>query len=86
MFHPLQRLSFLMCQLILRLFFCLADRLRTAVNRITQDCEEWLKPKALTSSVSLPTSLNSSLKNMDLTPTIPPGTNFSHSPDLKVSA
>ncbi|XP_010666007.2 uncharacterized protein LOC104883225 [Beta vulgaris subsp. vulgaris] len=58
-------------------------RLRTAVNRITQDCEEWLKPKALTSSVSLPTSLNSSLKNMDLTPTIPPGTNFSHSPDLK---
>ncbi|XP_057519242.1 uncharacterized protein LOC130799945 isoform X2 [Amaranthus tricolor] len=61
----------------------LNNRLKTAVHRITQDCEQWLRPKQLTSSVSLPVSLNSSLKNMDLTPTIPPGTNFGQSPGLK---
>ncbi|KNA17398.1 hypothetical protein SOVF_080160 isoform A [Spinacia oleracea] len=61
----------------------LNHRLKTAVNRITQDCEQWLKPKQLSSSLSLPVSLNSSSKNMDLTPTSPPGTNFGQSPGLK---
>uniref|UniRef100_A0A803M6G5 Syndetin n=1 Tax=Chenopodium quinoa TaxID=63459 RepID=A0A803M6G5_CHEQI len=58
-------------------------RLKTAVNRITQDCEQWLKPNLLYSSMSMPVSLNSSSKNMDLTPTVPPGTNFGQSPGLK---
>ncbi|KAL2937477.1 Syndetin [Bienertia sinuspersici] len=61
----------------------LNHRLKTAVNRITQDCEQWLKPKLLSSSMSLPVSLNSSVKNMDLTPTVPPGTNIGQSPGLK---
>ncbi|KAL2897172.1 Syndetin, partial [Bienertia sinuspersici] len=65
---------------------CLADRLKTAVNRITQDCEQWLKHKLLSSSMSLPVSLNSSVKNMDFTPTVPPGTSIGQSPGLKVFA
>ncbi|KAL2897195.1 Syndetin, partial [Bienertia sinuspersici] len=59
------------------------DRLKTAVNRITQDCEQWLKPKLLSSSMSLPVSLNSSVKNMEFTPTVPPGTSIGQSPGLK---
>ncbi|XP_021729850.1 syndetin-like isoform X2 [Chenopodium quinoa] len=61
----------------------LNHRLKTAVNRITQDCEQWLKPNLHYSSISMPVSLNSSSKNMDLTPTVPPGTNFGQSPGLK---
>ncbi|KAK8463967.1 hypothetical protein PHAVU_011G088000 [Phaseolus vulgaris] len=43
-------------------------RLRTALSRVNQDCEEWIK-----SQLSSPTSLT------ELTPTNPPNANFGHS-------
>lgn len=47
-------------------------RLRTALSRINQDCEEWLKPHS-----SSPTS-SSSFVHPELTPTNPPNMNFGH--------
>ncbi|CAL5212204.1 unnamed protein product [Lathyrus oleraceus] len=46
-------------------------RLRTALSRINQDCEEWLRPHS-----SSPTSLSSSFVHAELTPTNPPNMNF----------
>ncbi|CAI8616301.1 unnamed protein product [Vicia faba] len=48
-------------------------RLRTALSRINQDCEEWLRPNS-----SSPTSLSSSFVHAELTPTNPPNMNFGH--------
>ncbi|XP_004506085.1 uncharacterized protein [Cicer arietinum] len=52
----------------------LNHRLKTALSRINQDCEELLKPQS-----SSPISLSSSFVHADLTPTSPPHTNFGHS-------
>ncbi|XP_047179603.1 syndetin isoform X2 [Vigna umbellata] len=49
-------------------------RLRTALSRINQDCEEWIKPQS-----SSPTSLTSSFAHAELTPTNPPNANLGHS-------
>ncbi|XP_061353458.1 uncharacterized protein LOC133298220 isoform X2 [Gastrolobium bilobum] len=49
-------------------------RLRTALSRINQECEEWMK-----SQMSSPTALSSSFVHAELTPTNPPNTNFGHS-------
>ncbi|XP_027908822.1 syndetin isoform X2 [Vigna unguiculata] len=49
-------------------------RLRTALSRVNQDCEEWIKPQS-----SSPTSLTSSFAHPELTPTNPPNANFGHS-------
>ncbi|OVA19468.1 Protein of unknown function DUF2451 [Macleaya cordata] len=46
----------------------LTHRLKTALSRITQDCDQWIKPQAVSFSSSSPTS--------DVTPTSPP----SHAP------
>ncbi|KAH1220625.1 Syndetin [Glycine max] len=54
------------------LFF--SDRLRTALSRVNQDCEEWIKSQS-----SSPTSLGSPFVHTELTPTHPPNTNFGHS-------
>ncbi|CAL0329046.1 unnamed protein product [Lupinus luteus] len=53
-------------------------RLRTALSRINQDCDEWIKPQS-----SSPMSFGSSFVNADLTPASPPSTNFAHSFGLK---
>ncbi|CAJ1979208.1 unnamed protein product [Sphenostylis stenocarpa] len=46
-------------------------RLRTALSRVNQDCEEWIKSQS-----SSPTSLTSSFVHTELTPINPPNTNF----------
>ncbi|XP_014493837.1 syndetin isoform X1 [Vigna radiata var. radiata] len=46
-------------------------RLTTALSRINQDCEEWIKPQS-----SSPTSLTSSFAHAELTPTNPPNANL----------
>ena len=51
-----------------------ADRLRTALSRVNQDCEEWIKSQS-----SSPTSLSSPFVHAELTPTHPPNTNYGHS-------
>ncbi|WJX44069.1 hypothetical protein P8452_31094 [Trifolium repens] len=48
-------------------------RLRTALSRINQESEEWLKPLS-----SSPTSLGSSFVHGELTPTNPPNMNSGH--------
>ncbi|GLT80830.1 hypothetical protein SLA2020_522440 [Shorea laevis] len=48
-------------------------RLKTALSRITQDCDLWIKPQSSSFSSSLPT-------HADLTPTNPLSPNFAHSP------
>ncbi|GAB2285470.1 hypothetical protein Dimus_019919 [Dionaea muscipula] len=51
-------------------------RLKTALNRIAQDSDQWTKPQSV-QSPSLPTSLNATFKHMDVTPASPPGSNLS---------
>ncbi|KAI3941275.1 hypothetical protein MKW92_021528 [Papaver armeniacum] len=50
----------------------LNPRLKTALSRIAQDCDQWLKPQAASFSSSSPTS--------DVTPTSPP----SHTPSVTI--
>lgn len=50
-------------------------RLKTALSRITQDCDQWIKPTS-----SSPTSLSTSFMHADITPTSPPSTKFGHLP------
>lgn len=56
-------------------------RLKTALSRITQDCEQWIKPQFPSSS---PTSLNATFTHMEVTPTSPPSSNFGHMPGSSI--
>ncbi|PSR89909.1 Syndetin like [Actinidia chinensis var. chinensis] len=51
-------------------------RLKTALSRITQDCDQWLKPQSASCSSSSPTSMNATLTHTDVMPTSPRRTNF----------
>ncbi|KAJ8642936.1 hypothetical protein MRB53_004684 [Persea americana] len=59
---------------------CLTHRLKTALSRIAQDCDQWIKPQVASSSSSSPTSLSSSYTQMDVTPTSPVSTNVGQGP------
>ncbi|XP_059429795.1 uncharacterized protein LOC132163502 isoform X2 [Corylus avellana] len=50
-------------------------RLKTALSRITQDCDQWIKPQSSSS-----TSLNTSFTHADVTPSSPPSTSHGHFP------
>lgn len=50
--------------------FC-TDRLKTALSRIQQNCDQWIKP---------PSSSPSSFTHADITPMSPPITNFGNTP------
>ena len=63
-----------------QLFSVVADRLKTALSRIAQDCDQWIKPQVASSSSSSPTSLSSSYTQMDVTPTSPVSTNVGQGP------
>ncbi|KAL6967121.1 hypothetical protein U1Q18_032925 [Sarracenia purpurea var. burkii] len=58
----------------------LSYRLKTTLSRITQDCDQWIKPHFLSFSASSPTSMNTSPSHMDVTPTSPRSTNLSYQP------
>ncbi|XP_057956022.1 uncharacterized protein LOC131149520 isoform X5 [Malania oleifera] len=61
-------------------------RLKTALSRIAQDCDQWIKPQlVVSSSSSSPTALNSSFAHMDLMPTSPSSTAYSHLPGTSFS-
>ncbi|OIT36973.1 PREDICTED: syndetin isoform X2 [Nicotiana attenuata] len=47
-------------------------RLKTALSRITQDCDQWMKPQSQSFSSSPPSSSSTSFSHMDVTPTSPP--------------
>ncbi|KAI3450647.1 hypothetical protein Pfo_007312 [Paulownia fortunei] len=47
-------------------------KLKTALSRITQDCDQWIKPQSTPMSSSSPTSSSASFMHMDVTPTSPP--------------
>ncbi|KAH7838359.1 hypothetical protein Vadar_025411 [Vaccinium darrowii] len=53
----------------------LSYRLKTALSKISQDCDQWIKPQSVSLSSSSPTSMNTSLSHMDVTPTSPRSTN-----------
>ncbi|CAI9104941.1 OLC1v1003734C2 [Oldenlandia corymbosa var. corymbosa] len=61
----------------------LSYRLRTALSRITQDCDPWIKPQHVPVSSSSPTSTNSSFSLSEVTPTSPPSSLPSTSFSLK---
>ncbi|KAL7153983.1 hypothetical protein ABFS83_04G204600 [Erythranthe nasuta] len=47
-------------------------KLKNALSRISQDCDQWIKPQSTSFSSSSPTSLSASFSHMDVTPTSPP--------------
>ncbi|CAK9187092.1 unnamed protein product [Ilex paraguariensis] len=53
---------------------------QTALSRIIQDCEQWIKPPSVSFNSSSPTSLNTSFSLTDITPTSPPNTNLATHP------
>ncbi|KAM6573723.1 uncharacterized protein LOC115700609 isoform X1 [Cannabis sativa] len=54
----------------------ISSRLKMALSRITQDCDQWIKP-----SSSTQTSLTPSYTHADVTPS-PPNSNFGHAPGI----
>ncbi|XP_060169687.1 uncharacterized protein LOC132600494 isoform X2 [Lycium barbarum] len=50
----------------------LSNRLKTALSRITQDCDQWMKPQSQLFSSSPPSSSSTPFSHMDVTPTSPP--------------
>lgn len=50
----------------------LPHRLKTALSRITQDCDQWTRPQSQSFSSSSPSSSSTSFSHMDVTPTSPP--------------
>ncbi|GAV72103.1 DUF2451 domain-containing protein/DUF2450 domain-containing protein [Cephalotus follicularis] len=53
-------------------------QLSTALSRIAQDCEEWIKPQSVSFSSS--STALTSFPQLDVMPTSPPSRNFGHSP------
>ncbi|KAL3530480.1 hypothetical protein ACH5RR_009802, partial [Cinchona calisaya] len=57
------------------------DRLKTALSRITQECDQWIKAQPVSASSSSPTSYNTTFSLSDVTPSSPlsslPSTSFS---------
>lgn len=51
----------------------LTPRLKSALSKIVQDCDQWIRPQNQSSSSS-PSLLNTSLSHVDIMPTIPSGT------------
>ncbi|XP_006349052.1 syndetin isoform X1 [Solanum tuberosum] len=49
----------------------LSHRLKTALLRITHDCDQWMKPQSQSFSSSSPSSSSTSFSHMDVTPTSP---------------
>ncbi|EYU37015.1 hypothetical protein MIMGU_mgv1a001212mg [Erythranthe guttata] len=47
-------------------------KLKNALSRISQDCDQWIKSQSTSFSSSSPTSLSASFSHMDVTPTSPP--------------
>ncbi|KAK6163455.1 hypothetical protein DH2020_000319 [Rehmannia glutinosa] len=47
-------------------------KLKAALSRITQDCDQWIKPQSASVPSSSPTSSGASFTHMDVTPTSPP--------------
>ncbi|CAA0815014.1 Unknown protein [Striga hermonthica] len=46
-------------------------KLKAALSRITQDCDQWIKPQPTSVSSSSPTSSGAPFSNVDVTPTSP---------------
>lgn len=55
----------------------LPHKLKTALSRITQECDQWIKPQPSVISPASPTSLNASFSHLDVTPTTPSHLNIS---------
>ncbi|PIN03728.1 hypothetical protein CDL12_23739 [Handroanthus impetiginosus] len=50
----------------------LPHKLKTAISRITQECDQWIKPQSTSISSSSPTSSSPSFTHMDVAPASPP--------------
>jgi len=64
-------------------YLCYADRLKTAISRITQDCDQWIKPQLTPVSSSSPTSSSTHIHG-DVTPASPSNHLLATSFGLKV--
>ncbi|XP_052194607.1 uncharacterized protein LOC127802681 isoform X2 [Diospyros lotus] len=53
-------------------------QLKTALSRISQDCEQWIKPQFLSFGSSSPTAMNTSVSHMDVAPTSLLANNLGH--------
>jgi hypothetical protein len=51
-------------------------RLKSALSKITQDSDQWIKPQNVSYSPSSPLSMNSTFTQMDVMPTAPPSSVF----------
>ncbi|ONK71818.1 uncharacterized protein A4U43_C04F12710 [Asparagus officinalis] len=59
----------------------LPSRLKTALSKVLQDCDQWIRPQNLSFSSSSPTSLNTSFSHIDIMPTIPSSTIIGYAPN-----
>ncbi|XP_073001241.1 uncharacterized protein [Typha latifolia] len=61
----------------------LSSRLKTALSKIMQDSDQWIRPQHM--SLSSPLSLNTAFGQLDVMPTTPPSTMFTHVPNTSFS-
>jgi hypothetical protein len=66
-------ITFLKCLAILVLY---PARLKSALSKITQDSDQWIKPQNVSYSPSSSLPTNSTFTQMDVMPTVPPSSMF----------
>ncbi|KAJ6849930.1 syndetin [Iris pallida] len=58
----------------------LPARLKAALSKVVQDCDQWVTPQHVANSSSPTSSVNTSFTHIDVMPTIPSSTIFRHAP------
>ncbi|XP_042393645.1 syndetin-like [Zingiber officinale] len=59
----------------------LPSRIKTALSKIMQDCDQWIRTQNILHSISSPIPMSPTFAQMDVTPTAPPNTFFGHAPN-----
>ncbi|CAL9154190.1 unnamed protein product [Musa acuminata subsp. burmannicoides] len=59
-------------------------RVKTALSKILQDCDQWIRTQSMSYSISSPIPMSPTFTQMEVTPTAPPSTIFGHVPNTSI--
>ncbi|KAJ8512216.1 hypothetical protein OPV22_002650 [Ensete ventricosum] len=59
-------------------------RVKTALSKILQDCDQWIRSPNMLYSISSPIPMSPTFTQMEVTPTAPPSTIFGHVPNTSI--
>lgn len=56
-------------------------RIKTALSKILQDCDQWIRTQNMSLSISSPIPMSPTFAQLEVMPTAPPSTIFGHVPN-----